>query len=165
MKFLQQMPPAHILKSCLFFWKGFLRTRHLSSDVFFTFSLILGREERQFYKADIFLLVSFAFFPFLKTHHLYYLLIFFNSHLNCGKSKFTGFSQDKWLTISRDYWSDKFCLSLTWSNSKMKALFKWDKATYRIISRSSSSRRHWDKATYRIISRSSSSSSRRHMLL
>ena len=45
MTFLQQMPPAHIPKSCLFSEKAFLRTRHLSSHVFSTFSVTLGREK------------------------------------------------------------------------------------------------------------------------
>ena len=109
-------------KKLYFFWKAFLRIRDLSSDVFSTFSLILGREKGDFIKLTYFCWSILHFFILQNPSLLSFN--FFNSHLNIYRSKFRGFSQGKWLTMSRDCWSDKFCLSLTWSNSKMEALFK-----------------------------------------
>ena len=83
-----------------FFWKDFLRGRQVSSDVFSTLFSILGREKRDFRKLAYFCW-SLLLFSILKNPSLLFFN-FFNSYLNCSKSKFSGFSQDKWLTISRN---------------------------------------------------------------
>ena len=65
----------------------------MASDVFSISFLILRREEGEF-KNPTYFCWSLLPFSILKNPSLLFLN-FFNSYINCYKSKFSGFEQDK----------------------------------------------------------------------